>query len=686
MKKLWAIAVGIVALSGCQVVAGVEERSVDPIRGGCTLPAAGDAQLRFANLVPSDVAVDLCVRPSGGSFERPVLRGSGSACPAGFSYAQTSAKFAVPSGKLDVKVIPAGRTCSAPALSSIDGVTVTKGTSVTVARMGSEVVREELRAYADATSAAGSGRSKFRVVHASPGTGPLDIGVATGPRPPAELKTPLFASPFAYGDATNAETRPTFGNATPDGYVEVPGTAINLGAAATGTTRATIVTPLPGGEAGRTLFFIGDATKPYFPVRALLCEEAENDGPLLTRCTPSPLGTLSVGTFNAYLYGPFAEDEDIRRPYVLDALAKRDADLMCITAMSRKADRDALVAKAAAAGTFAHAITGESSLDTPATDPRDQSGATPKPYEIPACGGTNDAAAIDAAMSCVMAKCSTTGTPEGVLKGGSSCISTSCAAQFIPLLAGDQNQKRCFNCLVISALSDETHAETRATCTTDVRDYKAFKGQTSSMVLSRYPLSDVETFYLPSTSYQRVVHYAKVAIERDKTIDFFCGELTAAFGALVPYHGHYAPDSTQDPWFQEQMHQANRVIEYVKRKTGDRPAIITGEWAASLGYTSPDGMTKIDDQNGALIALLDKTFVPALPPGFTPRCTECASPANPYNGDLNVWQFHSYLSNMPASAAVEAGLFFTEAVVPLPSGEKRPLSDRWGFEVQVLRP
>jgi len=686
VKKLWALAVAALIPSGCQVVAGVEQRSVDPIHGGCILPTEGDAHIRFANLVPNDAPVDICVRSSGGEFGRPVLRGGGSACPNGFSYPQVGAKFSVRSGKIDLKVIPAGKTCSAAALSTIDGVPVASGTSVAIVRAGNEKLGEALHAYPEATTAAGSGRSKFRVIHASPGTGPLDVGVTTAARPPTELKTPLFATPIAYGEATTATSKPLFGNATPDGYLEVPGTTINLGAAATGTTRATIVTPVPGAEAGRTIFFIGDPSKPYFPVRALLCEEAANDGPLLTRCVPSPLGTISVDAFNAYLYGPFAYDEEVRRPYVLDAIAKRDADLMCITAISRKSDRDALIAKAAAEGTFAYSITAESNLDTPATDPRDQSGATPKPYDVPACGGTNDPAAVDAALSCLMSKCSTTGTPDGIVKGGSDCISSSCAAQFIPLIAGDQNQKRCFNCLVISALSDETHAETRATCTTDVRDYKAFKGQTSSMVLSRYPLSDVETFYLPATSYQRVVHYAKVAIERDKTIDFFCSELTAAFGALVPYHGYYAPDSSQDPWFQEQAHQANRVIEYVKRKAGERPAIITGEWATSLGYTSPDGTIKIDDQNGAVIALLDRTFIPALPPGFTPRCTECAAPANRYNTDLNVWQFHTYLANMPATSAVGAGLFFTDAVVPLPSGEKGPLSDRWGFEVQVMRP
>lgn len=684
MKKLWSLAITV--LTGCQVLAGVEERSVDPIRGGCTLPAEGDARVRFANLVPDDGEVDLCVRSSGASFHRPVLRGSGSACPSGFKYAQASAKFAVRSGKVDFKVIRAGQTCAAPALATLNGVTLASNSATTVVRTGSEKLGESLRAYPEATTPASSGRSKLRVIHASPGTGPLDIGIASLPRLPTDIKSLLLTTPLAYGEGTTAQSKVTFGTAGADGYIEVPATPLNLGAAPAGNPRAVVVTPLPGTEAGRTVFVVGDPSKPYFPVRALSCEDSLTDGALLTRCSPSALGTISVGIFNAYLYGSFAHDEALRRPYVLDAIAKRDADIMCLTAISRKADRDALVEKAKQAGIYAYSITAESTLDTPATDPRDQNGATPAPYTVPACGGTNKPEDVDSAMGCMQANCSTTGTVEGTLKGGSSCISSSCAGQFVTMLAGDRDQKRCFNCLVISSLADESHAATKYTCTTDNRDYQAFNGQTGSMVLSRYPLSDVDTFHLPSTSYRRVVHYAKVAIERDKSIDFFCGELTASFGQLVPYHGHYAPDPKQDPWLQEQLLQAKRVVDFVKNKSSGRPAIIAGDWATSQAYLSPDGKTKIDDQNGAVLDFLGKAFVPALPPGFTPLCIECAAPANPYNGDLNVFQLRTFLANMPASAAVEASTFFTEPVVPGPSGERLPLSDRWGFEVRVLRP
>lgn len=699
MKKLSRLAIAVLALSGCQVIAGVEDRVLDPIKGGCALPAGGNAKIRVANLVPEDAEVDVCVRQSGGDFTRPIFRGGGTACPAGLEYTQATAPFGVQSGKIDVKVVPAGSTCAGKTLAKIDGVPIAPGSSTTIIRAGNAKLGQTMRAYPESVGAVASGKQLVRLVHAAPGAGRMSIGLATDSRLPADIQKLILAEPLDYLQATTSQTKLESFSVNADGYLELPGTPINVGAAPVGEIKATLVTPLPGAEAPRSVFIIGDPADPYFPVRALTCGDAENDGPLLTKCTASALGTISVVAVNAFLYGSFADDEAVRRPFALDAMAKHDADLMCISAISRKSDRDALVAKAKEAGIYAYSITAESSLDTPPTDPANQTGALPAPYDVPACGGTNNPEEVEAALGCLMARCSTTGTPDGFLSGGSECISKSCGGFFVPLLAGDVNQRRCFNCVVISSLSDDTHAQTKTTCTTELRDYKAFMGQTSSMVLSRYPLSDVETYYLPSTSYQRVVHYAKVEHEPGKKVDFFCGELSAAFGTLVPYHGFYAPDASKDPWFQEQMWQAQKVVDYVNKKSEGRPAIITGDWAVSKAYTSPAGVTpavKIDDQNGAVVDFFSKAFIEALPPKFYERnevkCTECAEsgggggPANPYNRDLNIWQFHTYLHKLDASHAVEAALVFTDFVVTRPDGQKRPFTDRWGWQTKIRRP
>src|SRR5262249_54881473 len=157
-----------------------------------------------------------------------------------------------------------------------------------------------------------------------------------------------------------------------------------------------------------------------FPVRALVCEDLETVG-LRTKCAFTKLGTISVDTFNAYLYGSFAPDENDRRPAVEKAIAERDSDLMCVLSLSRanhrKAEIDLAKAQAVPKG-FAYSYTATTDLSTKPTDPRDQNGKTPADYTTPPCGGTNTPADVDAVMQCVQDNCSTTRTPEGVLDGG----------------------------------------------------------------------------------------------------------------------------------------------------------------------------------------------------------------------------------------------------------------------------
>lgn len=670
--------------AGCQAIIGAESRDVDPLVGGCTLPTKGDAKVRFVTLVPNDAAVDICIRPSGGDYGRPVLRGGGTACASGFKYAEMSAPFAVQSGKIDVKVIPGGQTCKATALSEQKNIDVPSGSSTTLLRIGNAKTPEQIKALRETPSRAASGNTKLRLVHASPGTAALDWGLSDSPRLPTDISKQFLLAPLAYGESTTKDSKTALGKADENGYVEFLGTKINMAAAPTGQKRALLAFEYPGTEAAKTIIAIGDPTLPFFPVRALICTDSEVTG-LKTNCTQSQLGTLSIDVLNAYLYGPFAPNETERWQYVRDAIVGRtDGEVMCITAMSRRAQQDEVVAKGKAAGTWPYSYQSDTNLDTKATEPVDPTGKIPEPYTTPPCGGANDAAQVEAALSCIETHCK---DADGKFKGDSSCLSGNCSSQLIPFIVGNKDEQRCFNCMTVASLSDSNSAEVRDLCQKDIRDYKAFNGATDSFVLSKFPIKNAETFVLPSTSYQRVVHYGQIEIEKDKLVDFYCGELSAAFGDLVPYYGHYAVEGGGDKWEQEQTWQANLVRKYVQKKSGTRPAIITGEWAASREYKKPDGSILIDEQSSQVFDALEKDnlLLPALPKDFVPFCTECAAPENPYNGDKNVWQFRTYVYNMPATSGVEVGKFFTDFVVPI--GDKKwPMVDRWGFNTRVLRP
>jgi hypothetical protein len=182
------------------------------------------------------------------------------------------------------------------------------------------------------------------------------------------------------------------------------------------------------------------------------------------------------------------------------------------------------------------------------------------------------------------------------------------------------------------------------------------------------------------------MHYAKVEIESGKFIDYFCTELNAHYGDALPYVGHYAKASSSDPWADEQVLQGRRAVEWIKLKAGNRPAIISGDWGVSRRYVDGSGKEVITAQGGfALFDLLDREFVPALPAGFVPQCTECAAPANPY-AVANLWHYRTYVYNLPTYSGAAVSLFFTDLPLKNATGEPRPLSARWGFNVQVLRP
>jgi hypothetical protein len=272
---------------------------------------------------------------------------------------------------------------------------------------------------------------------------------------------------------------------------------------------------------------------------------------------------------------------------------------------------------------------------------------------------------------------------QGVIEGGVACLSTNCAANFISLLAGDADHQRCYGCMGFSASSYETHAQTKTQCTTDIRDYRLFRGETPSIILSKFPIKSQETIILPATFNQRAVHRAEVEIESGVTVDFYCAEMSPAYGTLLPNYSAYANGAVGgEDWHEEQKLQAQRTIDFVKAKSPGRPAIIGGDWATSKA----DDANGISGENPALVDMLEKEFAPAVPlKGFVPHCTACAKPENPFNTEQSIWNLKSYLFNMPKGVDT-ASVFWTEAVVPLPNGTKGPLAHRFGYNARVIRP
>lgn len=675
----------------CHPILGIEDRDLDPIRVGvCELPTQGDARVRFANLAPNDVAVDVCLTRAGASPGRGVLRGAGTSCPAGFRYAEVSRTFAMPSGTYDVKVVKYGARCDGSAIAEARGVAIAASKTTTLAQISDGA--STIKSFADGSKLT-PGTIAVRFVHAIPGVPALDMGIAADGRPPTTLVRKLLERPVAFGASSAGNAAATF-TVNPDGYAQLPTTGVNIGAAATGTAPAMLAIGLPQTDAVRTLYAIGDPRQPLLPVRGLLCDDLAREGNPLSSCTLSSLSTLSVDMISAGLFGGVAKIEGERRGPLFDQIGKREADLVCVSQIGRRADKAELIARVKSR--FPYAVNVNTDLDTKPTDDKLLSGVSPPLPTTPACGGAADPAKAKALLDCLSTKCTDTGTDEGKLKSSGSwskpnsdCLSEACASQYLSLLSGDtpaqsKAHARCFGCTIATFLSDKPMREVREFCTNNPRDGLSFDGETPSLLLSRFAIREQDTFILPSTTYQRAVHFARVEIEPGKELDFYCGHTNSNFGSLVPYGGRFSSKLDAGGWLEERALQVKRLSDWIKSKSGKRALLLAGEWDSSNEIKDAAGGIAIEAREPDVVDALEAIFQHAIPKGKVPECTMC--PDNPLGASTQkALTTRIYTLNFPPDSATELSVFFKEPIVPVPDGLAH-LSGLYGLNVQVKRP
>lgn len=673
----------VASSGGCQAIAGVETRTLDPRTGGCTLPT-GAAKVRLANLVVGDSKIDACIRASGTDYRRPVLRDAGTDCQAGFVYGEVSAPLGVSAGKIDVKIIPAGQTCGAPALGEALGVTLAAGEQVTVALVGNT---GSTKAVPLAESPGVSpGNLKLRFVNAIAGSKPLSLGVTKDGRLPTDLTATILSAPVPFGGVVPAGAKAIAGTLDANGYLSLFATEYQLGAAEDGSTKAQLVVSLPNSPAIYSLYAIGSATDAAHPIRGLLCNESLIKG-IGTQCTVTALPTLSIDVFNVGLTGAGSPSEDARRPYVVDEIGKRASDMMCLVDVSRKSDRDAIAAASASKSGLVSVYAPTIDSGTPPTDPTNQAGAVPPPPAAPPCGGSIDPKQVDDILSCFVANCSkVAGDMTSVLNGDVSCLSSKCASQILPLYGGTPPEQNCFECIATAVGAYDSWQKTKKVCTTDARVHYPFDGQNPSMILSRFPIISSDVFVLPSTNFRRTVLYAQLQIEPTQTIDYYCAQLSSPlFDDALPYTGNYGGVDLSRGYDNEALLQVQKAIAWIARKSSGRPTIISGDWQASVAVTQ--GSVKVlADSNPEVIKSLRSSFAEAVAPDWVPTCTYCPSPKNPYNGTfVGLAPEGVYLFNWPEHATTEEAILYDSPVVPLPTG-KGMLSPWFGLGVRVVRP
>ena len=265
------------ALTPCNVVGDAPER----------------AHARVAHLSPDAPAVDVCLTPSGTPFAgTPLLRSL--AVTTGLAYSQVTTYVDLPVQAYDVRIVLATATdCATRAVPDTMNVAVTDGLYATIAALGVLMVPDAgtadagtdpgftLKVFADDRGApTPAGNIFLRFVHASPGTGAVDVGLGSG-----SAFTKVFGN-VAFGMVA------TGAGIDANGYVSTAALANQtISARAAGATVDALVVPNVTIAAGSlaTAFAIGnktgDATK---PLKVLLCNDSAAPAGVLTSCAVTP--------------------------------------------------------------------------------------------------------------------------------------------------------------------------------------------------------------------------------------------------------------------------------------------------------------------------------------------------------------------------------------------------------------
>jgi hypothetical protein len=350
---------------------------------------------------------------------------------------------------------------------------------------------------------------------------------------------------------------------------------------------------------------------------------------------------------------------------------------------------------------FPYSYSVPTTLATKPSDPTTADGGVPPAPTAPPCAGV-DPSTVSEAMDCVAAQCTDT---SGYLTT-SGCIAGACGGKFAPFFLGGFAQDACFDCLIYGMTSTLSVSQAQQDCETLTEQPLAFAGMSSSLMLSHYPLSHQQAFILPGTGWRREVLHAQVELENDQSVDFYCAHIiTPLIDANLPYTGNYGQDvqrlpdgGSENGWEDEQVLQVGRVIAFIQKtsKASGLPAIIAGDWHASIQAAQPDGGPEVADLSPEVMVALRSAFKQEEPMGYQEQCIYCPAPQNPYNSNASPASFsHTFLFNFPAGSIIDDQIWGTApSVVPLPSipyepapaGGMGPVWEYYPRVVYVVRP
>jgi hypothetical protein len=723
---LMASAIGLTiamgAAQGCQVIAGIQTRTTDPLLTGCNLPgvggtaSTGNGKIRLVNLGTNSTtgAADFCIRTSGTTdWGRPIFRDGGNdgLCAGGLKYEQSTVPFSVPVGKIDAKAIPVGQTCAANGTSQLNGIAIGEVSPVTVVRWGN-ATNEALSALPEEPTRTQGVSSEYRVVNALATAKSINVGLAASAFVPTTLGSIGYGQPISPGGVEPASTGP-LGSVDARGYLTIVSEAFKFGVSlASDPTNNAITVFDTSGTDTATMYVAGDPADNTHPVQGLYCEDlvslgaainagedagtspggvalTAQDEALLAHCTPTQLPLISVDTFNVGLYGGDSPFPQARAPSIYAAIAQRTSDVLCVVEADEQSDRTSIAEGALSWYLYSYSVpTDLDSTPTLAADIFPPPTIAPcDPSVIPSaniCNSTGYAPPCSTSSmppsiyGCIGANCSTIPS-DSALTGTvvyDGCITSSCTPSFLPIYESTLARDGCYDCIVYYFTSEIPINLGLTACTSDTRQPFSFLGQNPELILSHYPLSNEHAYILPSTGFRHVVLQATVTLENNEQFDFFCVQLSSADNdQKLPYVGNYGKDDPsktppENGWKDEQDKQTTELISFIEQQTqkDGLPAIVTGDFHADNteedgGSQSPEVITALETAPG-----LDggRLLVEAVPADYTWACDYCPAPQNPYNNTTPLEFLWTFLVGFPPNSTQSNTLWGTANSVTIP--------------------
>lgn len=395
-----------------------------------------------------------------------------------------------------------------------------------------------------------------------------------------------------------------------------------------------------------------------------------------------------VDTFNVALAGAFIPYETERRQPIADAIAANESDILCLQEVWDQSDKELI--RDTAAEAYPHVTFFEDDLDTPIDVPTDQQGQIPPlPTTVPCpdvevTEGVTIVDQMNDAVDCLRDNCSTMPGSDDGRTTSAECASSQCVGAVASLLFGDAQQQRCYAC-VVTQLPTAKLGDIRDSCATVVNQDLAFEGQNGLMILSRHPFQTAEELVMPGTWNRRTILRATIELPNGAELDAYCNHLTPIFDAspinTFPYTGQYGEGMTDARgWQAEQELQAQKLLDYVTERSGDRPAVILGDFNTGRSFSEQDIVAEAEET----LSLLESVFAPAYAADYTPRCTFCST--NPVTDTAtSVWIDHILLYNLSSESVLSTARIFDEAVVSV-DDEIVPLSDHFGMRSTLAIP